>query len=72
MLYNVEHYARLICIEMLLASIAHFYIFPYYEWAPNYKKSKEDSIKVRDTLALRDFVKDMQMMVTTWDAGKLL
>ena len=24
----------LICIEMLLASIAHFYIFPYNEWYP--------------------------------------
>jgi len=29
------------CIEMLLASLAHFYIFPYYEWADDYKREKE-------------------------------
>ena len=48
---------------MLLASLAHFYIFPYHEWADNYKKDKEKNIMLRDTLALRDFVKDMKMMV---------
>lgn len=57
----------LICIEMLIASLAHFYIFPYHEWQEGYKREKEKSILLRDTLALRDFVKDMKMMVTTWE-----
>lgn len=57
----------LICIEMLLASLAHFYIFPYEEWKDGYKREREKGIMLRDTLALRDFVKDMTRMVTTWD-----
>ena len=57
----------LICIEMLIASLAHFYIFPYHEWQEGYKREKEKNILLRDTLALRDFVRDMRMMVTTWD-----
>ena len=75
----------LICIEMLLASIAHFYIFPYNEWyqyayisshpflksfAPrqdDYKREREKGILLRDTLALRDFLTDMRLMVTTWE-----
>ena len=57
----------LICIEMLIASLAHFYIFPYHEWQEGYKSVKEKTIHIRDTLALRDFARDMKMMVTTWD-----
>ena len=62
----------LICIEMLLASIAHFYVFPYYEWEDGYKREKEKSVLIRDTLALRDFVTDMKMMVSRveWEYGK--
>ncbi len=55
----------LTCIEMLLASLAHFYIFPYHEWAENYKREKEKSVLIRDTLALRDFVTDMRQMIMT-------
>ena len=59
----------LICIEMLLASLAHFYIFPYYEWQDGYKREKEKEtgpVHLRDTLALRDFVSDMRMLVKPW------
>lgn len=57
----------LICIEMLLASLAHFYIFPYQEWQIGYQKQRETGIRLRDTLAISDFVKDMGHMVTRWD-----
>lgn len=60
----------LICIEMLLASIAHFYIFPYEEWKDGYKREREKGIMLKDTLALRDFVKDMKLMVTSWNTGE--
>jgi hypothetical protein len=57
----------LICIEMFIAAIAHFYIFPYEEWKDGYKREKEKGIMLKDTLALRDFVKDMSLMVTSWN-----
>jgi hypothetical protein len=57
----------LICIEMLVASLAHIYIFPYQEWEPGYQKAKERTLQLRDTMALGDFLKDMKMMVTKWD-----
>lgn len=61
----------LICVEMLIASLAHFYIFPYHEWQDGYKEEKEreqlKKVNLKDTLALRDFVKDMRLMVTKWD-----
>ena len=47
----------LICIEMLLAALAHFYIFPYQEWEDGYKerklKAEYAALQIRDTLALR-------------------
>lgn len=58
---------RLICIEMLLASIAHFYIFPYQEWREGYKKDKMEKSVLKDTLAFHDFVRDMRRVVTRWD-----
>jgi hypothetical protein len=50
----------LICIEMLLASLAHYYIFPYYEWEDGYQERKEKQVQVRlaDTLAMGDFYRD--------------
>jgi Organic solute transporter Ostalpha len=59
----------LICIEMLIASVAHFYIFPYHEWQEGYKREKQKSTLIRDTLALQDFVRDMQVMTTPWETA---
>jgi hypothetical protein len=36
----------LICIEMLIASLLHFYIFPYHEWQDGYKREKETGIGI--------------------------
>ena len=52
----------LICIEMFMASIAHFYVFPYEEWGKNYEKEQKKIGLFRDTLALNDFVTDIGMM----------
>ena len=60
----------LICIEMLIASIVHFYVFPYEEWKEGYKKEREKGIMLRDTMALRDFVRDMGLMVTSWNTDE--
>lgn len=50
----------LICIEMFMASIAHFYIFPYEEWDP--KKRKQASVEVRDTMAFYAFLNDFKRL----------
>ncbi len=60
----------LTCIEMLLASLAHFYIFPHYEWQDGYKREQEKNVLIRDTLALRDFVTDMRLMTSKWEGGE--
>ena len=55
---------------MLIASIVHFYVFPYEEWKEGYKKEREKGIMLRDTMALRDFVRDMGLMVTSWNTDE--
>ena len=58
----------LICIEMLVASLAHFYIFPYQEWEAGYKEQEEmrKNVRMRDTMALSDFRTDVYRVVTPW------
>ena len=38
----------LICIEMLIASIAHFYVFPHYEWEEGYIRQQSSKTKFGD------------------------
>ena len=52
----------LTCIEMLIASLAHVYIFPYQEWADNYRDTAMTKIRLRDTFALNDFATDLHEM----------
>jgi len=49
----------LICLEMLLFSIAHFYCFPTDEWDPAYRPKKDSDTKFGDNIALRDFTRRM-------------
>ena len=55
----------LICIEMLVASLAHFYIFPYRQWEPGYRArlagQASSHFSLRDNFAVRDFVRDIQV-----------
>jgi hypothetical protein len=54
----------LICIEMLLASIAHFYVFPVEEWNPDYKRDRVNTImRFGDNIALRDFFSDIRTVM---------
>jgi len=53
----------LICIEMLIASIAHFYVFPTEEWKEGYKPKKQSDRRFGDNLALHDFVQDLRLIV---------
>jgi len=59
----------LVCIEMLIAAVAHFYIFPHEEWHDGYRRNKQASNLLKDSLALKDFVSDMKLAVSHWDVG---
>ena len=60
----------LICIEMLLASIVHYYIFPHGEWLQHpdgewvrrteYSRRNVIPISLRDNFALDDFANDVR------------
>ena len=52
----------LICLEMLLFSIAHFYCFPTEEWEENYK-ALHSKAKFSDSIALGDFVADLKLIL---------
>ncbi|KAI2492848.1 Organic solute transporter Ostalpha [Fragilaria crotonensis] len=54
----------LICLEMLLFSIAHFYTFPTDEWEEGYRASHEGG-KFGDTIALGDFFQDLKLILQT-------
>jgi Organic solute transporter Ostalpha len=54
----------LICLEMLLFSIAHFYTFPTDEWQEGYRASREGG-KFGDTIALGDFFQDLKLILRT-------
>jgi hypothetical protein len=59
----------LICIEMFLASLAHYFIFPVREWEEGYreKQLKGQVVGLRDTLALRDFGRDLSRVMKAPD-----
>lgn len=53
----------LICLEMLLFSIAHFYCFPTEEWEEGYRPSQEKKAKFGESIALGDFVSDLKLLM---------
>jgi hypothetical protein len=64
---NAEEWAMsaqdfLICLEMLLFSIAHFYCFPTDEWEEDYKVNYNKA-KFGDSIALGDFFADLKLIM---------
>lgn len=53
----------LICLEMLLFSIAHFYCFPTDEWQEGYKAAHSKEGQFGDSIALGDFVQDLKLIL---------
>jgi len=60
----------LICLEMLLFSIAHFYVFPTDEWEDGYRPSHEKKTRFGDNIALGDFFADLKLIVSHKSAEK--
>lgn len=52
----------LICLEMLLFSIAHFYCFPTEEWEEGYRV-KHSRGNFGDSIALGDFFDDLKLLL---------
>lgn len=52
----------LICLEMLLFSIAHFYCFPTEEWEEGYEQKHSEN-KFGDSIALGDFMHDLKLVL---------
>lgn len=64
---NAEDWAKaaqnfLICLEMLLFSIAHFYCFPTEEWEEGYRV-KHTRAAFGDSMALWDFFQDLKLVL---------
>jgi hypothetical protein len=54
----------LICLEMLLFSIAHFYCFPTYEWDDAYKANfNKAKYGFNEQFALGDFISDLKLVM---------
>lgn len=60
----------LICLEMLLFSVAHFYCFPTYEWEEGYRV-KHSVPNFSDTVALGDFVADLKLLLSSSNKNNL-
>ena len=55
----------LICVEMLLFSLAHWCVFPYEEWEPGYRPKQ----MARPGLGIRDFAKDVRVIMGRGQQG---
>jgi hypothetical protein len=62
----------LICLEMLLFSIAHFYCFPTEEWEDGYRVKHSDNSNFGDSIALGDFLADLKLILKTGKKSKRL
>jgi cell division protein FtsL len=58
----------LICLEMLLFSIAHWCVFPAEEWEPNYRPRNYAS----PSMGLKDFASDVGYLTNTFNRARTL
>lgn len=63
--WSKEAQSFLICLEMFLFAIGHCFVFPTDEWEAGYREREKRRIKAKfgDNLALRDFVKDVKLVM---------
>jgi hypothetical protein len=59
----------LICLEMLLFSLAHYYCFPTDEWQENYKVNYQ-KLHLGDSIALGDFFSDLKLVMSKKKSNK--
>lgn len=63
--YSKEAQSFLICLEMFFFAIIHCFVFPAEEWEADYKEKEviREKAKFGDNLALRDFFKDVKLVM---------
>lgn len=63
--WSKQAQAFVICLEMFVFAIIHFFVFPVEEWEPGYREKEKRRIKATfgDSLALKDFVQDVKMVM---------
>jgi len=59
----------LVCLEMLLFSLAHYYCFPVDEWKDGYKVNYQ-KLHLGDSIALGDFFSDLKLVMTKTGSSK--
>jgi len=55
----------LICLEMLIFSVSHFFAFPTAEWTDGYRRTENKSGKFGDNMALNDFLQDLKLVLSS-------
>jgi hypothetical protein len=60
----------LICLEMLIFSLAHYYCFPTNEWQEDYKVNYQQ-LRIGDSIALGDFFSDLKLVMKRQAKNKL-
>jgi len=63
--WSKEAQSFLICLEMFFFAIIHCFVFPAEQWEEGYKEKEliRDKPKLGDNLALRDFFKDVKLVM---------
>ncbi len=57
----------LICIEMLIAALAHVYVFPPEEWHDGWRTADKAKNLLQEGLALKEFAQDFKQLYQPWD-----
>ena len=57
----------LICIEMLIAALAHVYVFTPEEWHDGWRTADKAKNLLQEGLALKEFAQDFKQLYQPWD-----
>ena len=57
----------LICIEMLIAALAHVSVFPPEEWHDGWRTADKAKNLLQEGLALKEFAQDFKQLYQPWD-----
>lgn len=70
--WSKQAQAFMICVEMFVFAIIHCFVFPVEEWEPGYREKEKRRIKATfgDSLALKDFVEDVKIVMQSRGATK--
>mmetsp|Transcript_16647 Transcript_16647/g.31532 ORF Transcript_16647/g.31532 Transcript_16647/m.31532 type:complete len:507 (-) Transcript_16647:84-1604(-) len=70
--WSKQAQAFVICMEMFVFAIVHCFVFPVEEWEPGYREKEKRRIRASfgDSLALKDFVEDVKIVMASKGKNK--